>query len=85
MSRIADSLVEEGLLTPLRDSKTGEVKIGRVRGISQEGLRELDRLEHSWRTYFERHWAKWLLVGLAAITASATAITAAAQFFIDAK
>lgn len=77
-ARVLDSLVEEGLLTPVIGSN-GRKAMAQTRGITTLGLRELDRLEHPMRTYFQEHLSTWLLVGLTAIIAIATAITAAKQ------
>lgn len=76
LSQVIDSLVAEGLLTPFISSTSGQPIAARARGITTKGLRELDKLDHPIRTYFEEHLSTWLIVGLTALIAGATIATA---------
>ncbi len=76
VGRLIDSLVAEGMLTPLISTRDGQPIQARARGITTLGLQELEKLEHPTRTYFEEHLSTWLLVGLTALIAGATITTA---------
>ena len=76
LGRVIDSLVAEGLLTPIISSRDGQPLQARASGITAKGLQELDKLDHPIRTYFEEHLSTWLLVGLTALIAGATIATA---------